>query len=647
MGGSRDSRSCERNPGESQELLRATLEATADGIMVVDGAGRLILSNQRCVRMWDFPPDLVAAGDDLALRRYVENLVENVEGYLAPIRRLYGSQDEHTDELGLKDGRIFERYSAPLVLGGDIAGRVWRFRDVTPYRLAEGRLQDSERQYRELVEGASSVILGWDLYGIITFINGYGQRLFGYAAEELIGKPILGTIVADRESTGRDLTGMIEEIKASPDSFVHNENENIRKDGTPLWVAWSNKTVVDADGRPAGMLSIGNDITERKRLEQQLLQAQKMEAVGRVAGGIAHDFNNLLMVINGYCELMIDGMQESDPRRGDVSQIKGATERAAALTRQLLAFSRRQVSQPRVVDLNDLLRGMQPMLHRLLGAQVRLETELRGEPCRLYADPVNLEQIILNLAANARDAMPEGGIFHIRTEVRYEQGSAGTERFMVRPGRYVLCTFSDTGTGMSEEVLAHLFEPFFTTKGAERGTGLGLSTVYGIVKQSDGYIFVDSRAGTGARFRIFFPQAPAEEAECAAGAPVLEYELRGDGRILLVEDEPQVRRFTKSILQKHGYTVFDSGNAVEALAMLKSLGTVHLVVTDLFMPGMNGRELRERIRAEYPEVPTLYISGYAPEDIRQQTGPDQSAEVLAKPFTSAALLRKIRSLLQA
>jgi two-component system cell cycle sensor histidine kinase/response regulator CckA len=631
---------------QAAELLRATLEATADGILVVSGDGRVVLSNGRFSEMWGFPPELIAGGDDLVLRRRAEDLVEDGEAYLAPIGRLYETREEHSDELRLKDGRTFERYSAPLVLEGSMAGRVWRFRDVTPYRSAVRRLEESERQYRELVEGASSVILRWDLDGIITFMNEYGQRLFGFRAEELIGHPILGTIVADRESTGRDLAAMVEQIKANPDGFVHNENENICKDGTPLWVAWSNRSVVDGEGRPAGILSIGNDITERKRLEQELLQAQKMEAVGRVAGGIAHDFNNLLMVINGYCEIMLDGFRESDPRKADVLQIKGATERAGALIRQLLAFSRRQISQPRVLELNAVLAEMEPMVRRLVGAPVRLRMELSEKPCRVYADPVNLEQIVLNLAVNARDAMPQGGELRLATELLFEDGCSKPEYSVIKPGPYVLWTVSDTGVGMSREAQEHLFEPFFTTKEADKGTGLGLSTVYGIVKQSDGYIFAESRPGAGARFQIFLPQVAGVGSEAAETGEVSLAALRGCERILLVEDEPQVRRFTKTILEKHGYSVFDAGDGAEALAILKTLdGAVDLVVTDLVMPGMDGRQLRERIRVEYPGVSTLFISGYSPEDIREQTGLEQAAEVVTKPFSSAVLLRKIRALL--
>jgi two-component system cell cycle sensor histidine kinase/response regulator CckA len=632
---------------QAGQLLRATLEATSDGILVVDGEGRIVLSNRRFSEMWGYSAELMAGGDDLVLRHQAKELVEDPVAFFEPIGRLYETREEHSDEILLKDGRLFERYSAPLLLGDSIAGRVWRFRDVTAYRSAVRSLEEGERQYRELVEGANSIVLRWDLDGIISFMNEYGQRLFGYTSEELIGHSIVGTIVADHESTGRDLIAMVEEIKANPDRFVHNENENTCKDGTPLWVAWSNKSVSDRAGRPAGILSIGNDITERKRLEQQLLQAQKMEAVGRVAGGIAHDFNNLLMVINGYCEIMLEGLPKNDPRSADVLQIKGATERAGALIRQLLAFSRRQISQPRVLELNALLVEMEPMVRRLVGSPVCLRMELSELPCRVYADPVNLEQVVLNLAVNARDAMPRGGELRLATEVRYEDGTSNPAYSMVKPARYVLWTVSDTGVGMSREAREHLFEPFFTTKEADKGTGLGLSTVYGIVKQSDGYIFMDSNPGSGARFVIFLPEVAEVRGRPTAAREVSLPSLRGDERILLVEDEPQVRRFTKTLLEKHGYSVFDSGDGTEALAMLKTLdGSVDLVVTDLVMPGMDGRQLRERIRREYPKLPTLFISGYSPDYLREQTGLEQPAEVVGKPFTSVELLRKIRSLLE-
>ena len=368
---------------------------------------------------------------------------------------------------------------------------------MTAYREAQRRLERSEEKYRDLVENANSIILRWDINGVITFINEYGQKLLGYSQADLVGQPVLGTIVPDKDSSGRDLVVMIEGITDRPNEFIHNENENITKDGQSIWVSWSNKPIYNEAGQLVGILSIGNEITERKKLEQQLFQAQKMEAVGQLAGGIAHDFNNMLMVINGYCELLLDSLEEGQALRRDVEQIKATSTRAAALTRQLLAFGRRQVVQPKVVDLAKLLNNSQEMITRLVGEAVQLNIHGQEGSLNIYADPVQMEQVILNLAANARDAMPEGGNLTIETRRTDIASPDFGELYMIPAGGYVLCSVLDTGVGMSADTLEHIFEPFFTTKDPGKGTGLGLSTVYGIVKQNDGYIFAHSDPGKG------------------------------------------------------------------------------------------------------------------------------------------------------
>jgi len=431
--------------------------------------------------------------------------VTDPRAYMDGIREIYNTSDESTDIITFKDGRVFERYSAPLVISDQIIGRVWSFRDMTAYREAQRRLERSEEKYRDLVENANSIILRWDINGVITFINDYGQRLLGYSQADLVGRPVLGTIVPDKDTSGRDLVAMIEGITGRPNEFIYNENENITKDGHSIWVSWSNKPIYNEAGQLVGILSIGNEITERKKLEQQLFQAQKMEAVGQLAGGIAHDFNNMLMVINGYCELLLDELAEGNALRRDIEQIKATSSRAAALTRQLLAFGRRQVVQPKVVDLNKLLYSSQEMITRLVGEAVQLNIRGQDGPLNIYSDPVQMEQVILNLAANARDAMPDGGILTIETRRKDIERPDSGELYMVPTGSYVFCSVLDTGVGMSADTLEHIFEPFFTTKEPGKGTGLGLSTVYGIIKQNDGYIFAHSEPGKGSSFSMYFP----------------------------------------------------------------------------------------------------------------------------------------------
>jgi PAS domain S-box-containing protein len=624
---------------ELQQLLQASLEATGDGILVVDHDSRIILSNQRFAEMWRVPQSMMQDKDDIKLREFVMSQLVDPETYMEKIEELYGKREESTDIIEFKDGRIFERYTAPLLISGQFVGRVWSFRDMTAYREAQRRLERSQQKYRDLVENAGSIILRWDTSGVITFINDYGQRFLGYSEEDLLGKSVIGTIVPDRDSSGRDLVAMIEGITSNPDEYTYNENENVTKDGRSIWVSWSNKPVYNEVGQLVGILSIGTDITERKKLEQQLFQAQKMEAVGQLAGGIAHDFNNMLMVINGYCELLLDGLDERNDLRRDIEQIKGTASRAAALTRQLLAFGRRQVVQPKVVDLNKLLYNSQELMERLVGSAVNLKLQTRGNSLYIYADPVQIEQVILNLAANARDAMPEGGELIIESgRTRIENQDSG-ERYMVPIGTYVLCSVRDTGTGMSAETLEHMFEPFFTTKVPGKGTGLGLSTVYGIVKQNDGFIFAESEPGSGTCFTMYFPLVGEEELIRSEEPHTPEEKLRGTEGILLVESEAKVRRYTKTVLQKYGYGVVTAAGASDALGLGKTLG-VDLLISTTALPEMSGAELADKVREMQPGLKVLIISD----------APDQESSqryhTIDKPFTSDALLRKIRKILE-
>ena len=623
---------------ELQQLLQASLEATGDGILVVDHDGRIILSNQRFAEMWRVPRSMIQDKDDIKLREFVMGQLEHPEAYLDKIRVLYGRREESTDIIEFKDGRVFERYTAPLLISGRFIGRVWSFRDMTAYRQAQRRLEQSQQKYRDLVENAGSIILGWDTAGVITFMNDYGQRLLGYPEEDLLGRSVVGTIVPDRDSSGRDLVAMIEGITSNPDEYSYNENENVTKDGRSVWISWSNRPVYNEVGQLVGILSIGTDITERKKLEQQLFQAQKMEAVGQLAGGIAHDFNNMLMIINGYCELLLDDLDESNDLRKDIEQIKGTASRAAALTRQLLAFGRRQVVQPKVTDLNKLLAGSREMIVRLVGPGVNLELQTRDDPLYIYADPVQIEQVILNLAANARDAMQGGGELKIETHRSPIVNPDSGERYMVPPGTYVICSVRDTGTGMSADTMEHIFEPFFTTKIPGKGTGLGLSTVYGIVKQNDGYIFAESDPGSGSCFTMYFPLVREDELIRSEEPHAPEEKLRGSEGILLVESEAKVRRYTKTVLQKYGYNVLTAAGVSDALGLGKAMD-VDLLISAAALAGKSGSELAEKVREMHPGLKVLIITEAAEQELSDRV------HTIAKPFTSEALLRKIRKIL--
>jgi len=393
-------------------------------------------------------------------------------------------------------------------------------------------------------------------------------------------------------------------------------------------------------------LVVAQDISERQQLEEQLRQAQKMEAVGRLAGGVAHDFNNLLMVIKGHTELLLGSLFPTDPARRKIEQIERSADRATALTRQLLAFSRMQVLQPRSINLNSIVDDMGKLIPRLIGEDIELVIHTAPDTGTIRADASQMEQIIMNLAVNSSDAMPKGGKLIIETSNAELDGTYKNSHPVVKPGRYVLLAVSDTGIGMDAETQAHIFEPFFTTKEQGKGTGLGLSTVYGVVKQSGGFIWVYSEVGKGATFKVYLPRVEETAQEFRHLQPSIHV-LRGTETILLAEDEQDVREVAREFLESAGYTVLLAANGAEALERAREFsGSVDLLVTDMVMPGMTGHELVRRLRQQRPEFGVIYMSGYSEQAAAEATKSDPRAIVLTKPFSRAAILRVVREILQ-
>lgn len=392
--------------------------------------------------------------------------------------------------------------------------------------------------------------------------------------------------------------------------------------------------------------NLEKETAERKKIEEQYFQAQKMEGMGRLAGGVAHDFNNLLSVIKGYSELLLEGFDPDDSRHADMVEIKNAVERAEGLTRQLLAFSRRQMVEPRVINLNETLRAMEKMLGRLIGEDIELAALTEEDLWNVKIDPTQVEQILVNLVVNARDVMPRGGKLALQTANVVFDENYTTQHFGVKAGEYVMIAVSDTGSGMSEEVKRHLFEPFFTTKELGKGTGLGLATVYGIVKQNMGHIFVYSEPEHGTTFKIYLPRV-REKVEAAVTRPTFEGSPAGTETILLVEDDQALRKFASRTLQQKGYHVLEASNGQEALELLQDPAglSIDLLVADMIMPKMGGKELSERLKGIYPRLKALLVSGYAKDTMVINGELDDRDNCLEKPFQRSALVTKVREIL--
>ncbi|HCE42335.1 MAG TPA: hybrid sensor histidine kinase/response regulator [Lentisphaeria bacterium] len=508
---------------------------------------------------------------------------------------------------------------------------------------ARERTEASLLRLAAAVDQSTETIIITDSNSTILYVNPAFEKRSGYSRNEAVGQNprFLRSGKQDSEFYHK----MREALAAGQVWKGHFNNK--RKDGSFYEEESTISPVRDSAGRIVNYVAVNRDITREAQLENQLRQAQKMEIVGRLAGGVAHDFNNLLVAIIGYSEIALKSLAGDDPVRKDIQEVFNAGERAVALTRQLLAFSRKQILLPKVMDLNDLVANISKMLRRLISEDILLITTCDPALGRVKVDPGQIEQVITNLVVNARDAMPGGGTLAIQTaNVELNEANAA-EHEDVTPGRYVLLTLSDTGTGMTNEVKGHLFEPFFTTKEQGKGTGLGLPTVYGIVKQSGGHITVNSEVGKGTVFRIYLPRVDeASETPIQTGTPV---DLpHGTETILLVEDEEQVRNLTRMVLEKCGYTVLVACNGPDAIKLARQNDKrIKLLLTDIIMPEMSGRSLAPQLLAMDPGIKVLYMSGYTDSEIIQKELMTTGTSFLQKPFSHEFLARKVREVLDA
>ena len=500
-------------------------------------------------------------------------------------------------------------------------------------------LKSSEGRYRSLFERNLAGVCCTTPDGRFLDCNEAYARMFGYASREeaLRGSPV--ELYVSRAARDEQIA-----LLRRTGSITNAEVKRRRRDGTPIW-AWHNVTLLHDEKGNEFIEATVLDITERKRLEDQLRQSQKMEAVGQLAGGVAHDFNNLLTVIKGYCQMILDATRPDDKVRAHVGHIDSAAERAASLTRHLLAFSRKQVLQPKVVDLNSLVLNLNKILHRVIGENIEMLISSAPGLGAIKADPGQIEQVLMNLVLNARDAMPVGGKITIETANVHLDEAYSREHDGVPAGSYVMVAVSDTGVGMNAETQSRIFEPFFTTKELGRGTGLGLSTVYGIVKQSGGHIWVYSEPGRGTTFKIYFARVD-DPAESLPPPDKSTAPQRGHESILLVEDDSQVRELTRSVLASCGYSVVVAENA-QAVAEIcaRHSQPIQLLLTDVVMPGITGREVADRVIARWSGARVLYMSGYAANSVVHQGVLDNGIFFITKPFTPSALASKVREVL--
>lgn len=495
-----------------------------------------------------------------------------------------------------------------------------------------------------IVESSDDGIISKDLDGTIRSWNPAAERIFGYTAGEIVGQPVFRLIPPELHDEERALLARI----STGERIAHFETERIRKDGRRLRVSLSLSPLRDDHGRLIGASSIKRDVTAQRTLETQLQQAQRMEAVGRLAGGIAHDFNNLLTIIGGLTVLSAQRLPENSRERRDLEQVIKATERATALTQQLLTFSRRQVAEVERLALNDVVAGLESLLRRLIGEHIAFRFVPAHELGLVRGNRVQLEQVIMNLAINGRDAMSEGGTLTITTENVQVTGIFAQEQLHLEPGPYVMLSVSDTGHGMDAVTQASIFEPFFTTKPAGKGTGLGLATVYAIVQQSGGAIYVYSEPGYGSVFKVYLPRidVPGEAPVGMEPSAHPGSQLPSLGTILLVEDEPGVRAFAARVLEDAGYRVFEAGSGDEAMALLPSITLpISLLLTDVVMPGLNGRVLAERIRATNPDLRVLYMSGYTDDIVVRAGVVAEGVAFIQKPFMPDNLVERVRRIL--
>ena len=643
---------------DNVERTRLIVENALDAVVSIDAAGRVTGWNPQAEVTLGWPraeilghrlsdtiiPERYRAAHEQGLQRFLASGEGPALNRRLELSALHRDGHEFPIELSISPARV-----GPVVTFSAF------IRDITERTRAETALRDSERRYRLLAENVRDVIALFDLNARLVYVSPSIGQLRGYSVEETLAqareqRATPATLERAAQAFAEELTRE-QSRNADPLRSRTLELELLRKDGSTVWVETTLSFLHDDTGTAIGVIGVSRDITERRRanaekeqIEAQLRQAQKIEGIGQLAGGIAHDFNNLLTVVIGRAQMLLFSMSPDNPLRRNIQLIEQTAARAAALTRQLLAFSRQQVLEPKIVTLRAVVDGVLPILQRLIGEDIELVV-LGSRAGRVKADQAQLEQVLTNFVVNARDAMPRGGQITIEVAEVDLDAAFVAQHPQAQSGPHVMLAVSDSGTGMTAEIQAQIFEPFFTTKEVGRGTGLGLSTVHGIVKQHGGSIDVESAVGRGTTFRVYLPRSAEPSAPADRPAAGIS-ETRHDETLLLVEDEETVRDLAREILTMTGYTVLAASEAAEGLRIAEHhQGPIDLLLTDVVMPRMNGRELAQRMSTLRPETKVLYMSGYAPETIVGRGVTDLIGPLLPKPFTPEGLLAKVREVL--
>jgi len=623
---------------EGEERYRLLADATFDGI-AIHHQGLIVEANPGLERMFGYAPGELTGTPLLALMD--ENCHEKVVSSLPP-----GDHNPYECTGRRKDGSTFSE---------EVIVKPYRYksqdmhlvaiRDITERKRAEKALQSAYQQLSFHIENTPLAVIEWTADFRLQRWSPQAEKIFGWPAKDVEGKyPHEWRFVFtdDKEA----LHSVIERLMKGRERQSVYRGRQYTNAGGGVHCVWHNSVLTDERGAVVSIMSLIQDLSGQVRLEQQFHQAQKMDAIGRLAGGIAHDFNNLLTIINGYSDLALTNRNIPPRVQNGLQQILNAGHRAAALTHQLLAFSRQQVMQPQVLNVNSIVVNMEKLLRRLIGENIKLICRLDEKVSRIKADPGQIEQIVMNLAVNARDAMPHGGQLIIETQhVELDDAFLAEQAPALAPGSYALLAIQDTGIGMDEATLLRIFEPFFTTKGPEKGTGLGLATVHGIVQQSNGLITVSSQVGQGTRFQIYFPRVTGGVQQASKTA-LPQAAVRGSETVLLVEDEPIVRAFARQVLTDHGYAVLEAATAEEALFLSNGYdNTIHLLLSDVVLPSGGGPLLAKHLRNQRSSIKVLLMSGYIDRGFNIADNLADTTPFIQKPFTQEVLLQKIRAVL--